>query len=65
MGILLILVGAVVVVGGVFANSFSATGMFSLSADDKSIPKWFGRLVFFGVGAVFIAVGLRLVLAGF
>lgn len=65
MGILLIVVGVAAVVGGVFARSFSATGVFSLSSEDKRIPAWYGRLVFFGVGAGLIAVGVRLILAGF
>lgn len=62
MGIMLIFVGIVGVVGGIYGKEFYSGDVVSLSGykHEKKVPIWFGRLIFFVVGASFIAVGIKL-----
>jgi hypothetical protein len=55
MGIVLIIVGIAGIVAAIFGKNFSAENQ-----PEMKVPTWFGRLVFFVVGAFFIAGGIKL-----
>jgi hypothetical protein len=57
MGIVLIFVGIVGMVSGIFGKNFSAENQ-----PEIKVSTWFGRLIFFVVGAFFIVGGIKLLM---
>ena len=57
MGIILISVGVFAFVAGMFGKDFYADGQ-----PEQKVATWFGRSIFFLVGALFIAKGVWLLM---
>jgi hypothetical protein len=60
MGILLVIFGGLAIAGGIFGKDFYAADVVSLSAFKQKSSKWSGQLVFLFVGAVLVAIGVKL-----
>ena len=61
---LFILLGlAVVILGGFTQKFYYARGLYGLS--NKRAPLWAGRLIFIGVGALFMVIGFAHLFFGF
>ena len=57
MAIVLMVVGVAAIVAGIFGKNFYADNQ-----PEIEVSTWFGRLIFFVVGAIFIAWGIKLLL---
>jgi len=57
--IVVIIIGLAMIALGVIIKQFYAgRGDYGVALSDKKIPRWAGRLLFIGIGAVFLLVGI-------
>jgi uncharacterized membrane protein YczE len=55
-----VIFGGLAIAGGIFGKDFYAADVVSLSAFKQKSSKWSGQLVFLFVGAVLVAIGVKL-----
>jgi VIT1/CCC1 family predicted Fe2+/Mn2+ transporter len=57
--IIVIIMGlGMIAVGLTVKQFYAAKGMYGAALSDKKIPRWAGRVLFIGIGTVFILVGV-------
>ena len=57
--IIVIISGLGMIALGVTIKQFyAAKGIYGAALSDKKIPRWAGRLLFIGIGTVFLLVGI-------
>jgi hypothetical protein len=64
MGVLLVVFGALAIVGGIFGKDFHAADVVALGEFKQKSSKWSGRLVFIVVGIGLVGVGIKMLLGG-
>jgi hypothetical protein len=64
MGILLVVFGALAIVGGIFGKNFHTADVIALGEFKQQSSKWSGRFVFIAVGVGLVGVGIKMLLGG-
>ena len=62
MGVLLVIFGAMAIVGGVLGKDFHAADVIALGEFRQKSSRWSGRLVFIIVGVGLIGIGIKMCL---
>lgn len=62
IGALLMVLGAVAIVGGILGKDFRAADVIALGEFKQKSSKWSARLVFIAVGVGLVGVGIKMLL---
>lgn len=62
MGFLMVIFGGLVIIGAALGKEFHAADPETLSAFERKVPTWLGRLVFAVVGISLMGFGFKLLL---
>lgn len=64
MGVLLVIFGALAIVGGIFGKNFHTADVIALGEFKQQSSKWSGRFVFIAVGVGLVGLGIKMLLGG-
>ena len=63
--IIAICIGIVMILVGLLVKQFhQAKGTSGAVLSDRKVPRWQGRILFIGIGIVFLIVGIRFLVLG-